>query len=221
MQVLTRTQLYTGRGHTHTHTRVVFPGTAAAGAWTTHCWRRAKNARKLAPKNGVASSGEIFPSSSLSSLSLTVHTHARKRGCFPGQILPPAGQGYPEYLRHRIASSCGNYDFIKLDPKERNKNRKWLATRLLSLRGSLFTHELASGSGTRSPERSPYVQPNNSQESSSKLLQHEKPLNRYTFYTKLFLLLLKNPATQLPVPAVGTEPATIPGRSLTHAHEMI
>lgn len=50
VQVLTRTQLYTGRGHTHTHTRVVFPGTAAAGAWTTHCWRRAKNARKLAPK---------------------------------------------------------------------------------------------------------------------------------------------------------------------------
>lgn len=173
------------------------------------------------PKNGVASSGEIFPSSSLSSLSLTVHTHARKRGCFPGQILPPAGQGYPEYLRHRIASSCGNYDFIKLDPMERNKNRKWLATRLLRLRGSLFTHELASGSGTRSPERSPYVQPNNSQESSSKLLRHEKPLNRYTFYTKLLLLLLKNPATQLPVPAVGTEPATIPGRSLTHAHEMI
>lgn len=139
------------------------------------CWgldntllEEGKERTQIGPqKNGVASSGEIFPLSS-SSLSLTVHTHARRRGRFPGQILPTAGQGYPEYLRHRIASSCGNYDFIKLDPKGRNKNRKWLATRLLSLRGSLFTHDLASGSGTRSPEQSLYVQPNNFNESSSK-----------------------------------------------------
>lgn len=46
----THTTVHRARAHSHTHTRVVFPGTAAAGAWTTHCWRRAKNARKLAPK---------------------------------------------------------------------------------------------------------------------------------------------------------------------------
>lgn len=91
--VLTRTQLYTTRTHTLDLPRDCY----CWEAWTTHTgWRRAKNA-KLPPKKWRALARDL----PVVVVFITNCTHTRRGGrcSVPGQILPPAEQEYPEYLR--------------------------------------------------------------------------------------------------------------------------